>query len=177
METSHLLIIVLVVLLVILLLIIGGLVFYIFQQTKSAKNNTDKKEDSTQEILKSLINKSKEEPKKVVALCAVCEKELAEEDDLEIDKLHFCKEHYDTYIQNKWTSITNQRTTADTPEAGIYIYNFKNDMWNKEQEPCFIQCEYKIDVNNDHIETYVQLYVREEKSEELKRRLESSKNG
>ncbi len=165
------------VIVMLLLLIVFGLAAYIFFYGKA---DQDKKETPPQQILdketlKEIMSQTNKNEKKIVALCNVCETELEEQDHFEIDNLHFCKEHYNIFIKNEWSEISNQKTTADTPEAGIYIYNFQRDLWHSEKIPSFIVCEYKIDVNTDQIETYVKLNVIDKMATQLEERLKQSR--
>jgi hypothetical protein len=151
------------------------------QQSKKSKASESQEAnninvENPQKInIKEIIEETKLQSEKTVGICTVCEKTLIEDTHYEIDHLHFCKEHFEFYTKHEWVPITNQKTTADTPEAGVYIYNFKKELWEKEKEPCYIQCEYKIDVTDNHIETYVQLHVRKEKEVELRAKLDLSK--
>ena len=164
-----------------LLTIIIGLFAFIFfnkikkNQTIGTKNKIDTPVVFNKETFKELIKEAQPTDKKIAGLCGICEKELAEEDHFEIDNIHFCKEHYNLYIKNDWQEISDQRTTADTPEAGIYIYNFQRSLWQNEKVPSFIVCEYKIDVNTDQIETYVKLTVLKNMAPQLEERLNQSK--
>jgi len=181
MDTNTLLVILLVFVIFLLLLVIGGLVFYIFMQYSNQKKNdelpsTTNHTEANQPVnIKEILEEQRLQTEKTVGICSICEKTLIESTHYEIDKLHFCKDHFEYYNKHEWVPITNQRTTADTPEAGVYIYNFKKDLWEKEKEPCYIQCEYKIDVTNNQIETYVQLHVVKDKVKELKAKLDLSK--
>ncbi len=157
----------------------GGVFFYFLIRNKDKNNYTPVNDESVANFgpkdFKKLFDESRADKEPVVGLCSICEKELVKSDHFETDNLHFCKEHFQTYTENSWEQITNQLTTANTPEAGIYIYNFKQNNWSKNKEPMYIQCEYKIDVTDDHIETYVQLYVIKEKAEKLKELLEKDR--
>ncbi|EQC43284.1 hypothetical protein [Bacteriovorax sp. Seq25_V] len=179
MDSNTLIIVILLFLIFILLLVIGGIVVYLLMRNKQRKEEAPVNKESLANFgpndFKKLFEDSKKDKEPIVGLCSICEKELIKSDHFETDNLHFCKEHFQTYTENKWEQITNQLTTADTPEAGIYIYNFKQNGWEKNKEPMYIQCEYKIDVTNDHIETYVQLYVIKEKAEVLKNQLEKER--
>lgn len=178
MDTNTLLIAILLFLLIILILVIVGLVFFVFKLSKKDNSTTSPTESFIKDPateLKKIFDENRKKEQQILGLCSICEKELYKGDHFEVDHLHFCKVHFETYSANEWVSITNQRTTADTPEAGIYIYNFKKDLWEKEEEPTYILSEYKIDVVSDQIETYVQLYVIKEKEEELKKRIDKEK--
>ncbi len=151
-------------------MIIIGLGVFIFSQ----RNNKEIAQeistpDKTSQVIPPVNGKN------IVGICSICEKELNEETHFEIDSIHLCKDHYNTYIKNNWVEICNQRTTADTPEAGVYIYNFQKKLWKNEQVPSFILCEYKIDIETDNIETYVRLNVLKDMATDLKERLERNK--
>jgi len=109
------------------------------------------------------------------ATCAICEQEICEKCVRQIDNINFCSEHVTTYISNTWSPITNQKTTPDNPTDGIYIYNFKKDIWVSEEIPCYIVTDYKINMETDQIESFVQLNVRDEDVTKLKDRIEKAK--
>lgn len=180
MDNNQILIIALfsVIIFLLLTIIIGLFAFIFFNKIKKDKNEEPihtKPNVFDKETFKELVKQSQPSDKKIAGICGVCEKEIAEEDHFEIDKIHFCKEHYNIYIKNEWQEISNQRTTAETPEAGIYIYNFQKSLWKNEKIPSFIVCEYKIDVNTDQIETYVKLTVLKYMAPKLEERLNQSK--
>lgn len=172
MDTNTLLILILLFLVLVLLVAIVGLVIFVFKRSESKSLPTQQVINDPAKEFKKIFDDNRNKDKKVLGLCNMCEKELYEGDHFEVDHLHLCKEHFDHYTSNEWISITNQKTTAQTPEAGIYIYNFKQELWDKDKEACFIQCEYKIDVTTDQIETYVLLHVLKDRAAELKARLE-----
>jgi hypothetical protein len=66
-------------------------------------------------------------------------------------------------------------TTPDTPELGLYIYNFKRELWLKKSIPSFVMTHYKINIDNDYIESFIQLNVREDDVEKLILELENYK--
>ncbi|EQC50648.1 hypothetical protein [Bacteriovorax sp. DB6_IX] len=149
MDTNNLLIYLLIFVVILLLVVVGALTFFIYMQYSKEKNNSSSKTTATQAEkqslnIKEILEESKLQSEKTVGLCSICEKTLIESTHYEIDNLHFCKDHFNLYTKNEWIPITNQRTTADTPEAGVYIYNFKKELWEKSKEPCYIQCESKL---------------------------------
>jgi len=105
--------------------------------------------------------------------CSICG-QLIEEDHIKsVDSLNFCPDHYKLYKDNTWIAITNQKTSADTPDAGIYIYNFKEKLWNEKQIPSFIVTSYEIE--DDMIYSFVKLFVLESDAKNLKCQLSLSK--
>lgn len=110
-----------------------------------------------------------------VASCLICEEVFCENCLVEHESMHFCKEHFRIFANSKWTQITDVRTTPDTPEEGLFIYNFKRDIWKDKNIPTFVMTHYKINIENDFIESFVQLNVREEDVEKLSREIEKYK--
>ncbi|GAB4013080.1 MAG: hypothetical protein Fur0010_09560 [Bdellovibrio sp.] len=111
-----------------------------------------------------------------VGVCAICEQSLCESCLREWEHLNFCSEHLKTYAENKWEYITNEQTTPTTVEKSAYIYDFKRALW-KDSIPTFIVTHYKIEIENDNVESYVQLFVRTQDSQKLKLKLEDIKKG
>jgi hypothetical protein len=175
------LILAVVVCLLILIIVLVIIAFKIFNTTKEANNcgpiNISVNDDDKKALLKpnevaaGYCNFHDKEL--AVSGCAICEKLLCETCDKADDTLHFCPEHFHLYLSNKWTPITNLKTTPDNPEAGHNIYNFKGHYWNKFNIPSYIITHYRINVESDYIESYVQLFVLESEAEELKIKLEN----
>jgi hypothetical protein len=99
--------------------------------------------------------------------CLICEEVFCKDCLVDHDGLHFCKEHFRIFASSKWKQITDEKTTPDTPTESLYIYNFKHDLWSLKNVPTFIMTHYKINIENDYIESFVQLNVRAEDAEHL----------
>jgi len=180
-DTTLMIIIILLLILIIVLAVIAGLVLANYLKAN--------KSDSNSPIHRNEKNKDKElstldlgtgvcknhERRNSVGICSICEEEFCVDCLKQIDKVNLCPEHFNTFADNIWTSITNQRTTPDSPEDGVYIYNFKKFLWKEKGIPSYILNDYKIQVENDFIETYVQLHVREKDQEELSKKIERFK--
>ena len=102
-----------------------------------------------------------------VGSCLICEEVFCADCLVDHESMHFCKEHFRTYANYKWILITDTRTTPDTPEDGLYIYNFKREIWLKRNIPSFVMTHYKINIESDYIESFIQLNVREDDVEKL----------
>lgn len=102
-----------------------------------------------------------------VGSCLICEEVFCENCLSEHEGLYFCKEHFKTFANNKWRQITDVKTTPDTPIDGLYVYHFKRKIWKEEKIPCYILTHYKINLDNDFIESFIQLNVREEDADQL----------
>lgn len=110
------------------------------------------------------INHLKE---KSVGVCLICEDSFCEKCLTDHQGMSFCKEHYAIFTANEWKHITDLKTTPQNPTEGIFIYNFKRAMWKNKKIPSFILTHYKINTDLDHIESYVQLYVKKGLEEQL----------
>lgn len=102
-----------------------------------------------------------------VGACIICEDVFCEQCLINHGKLVFCKEHVEIFTKNKWKQITNERTTPDTPEDGLYIYQFKRHLWRNKQIPSFVQTHYEINIEENIIESFIRLNVLEESEKEL----------
>lgn len=110
-----------------------------------------------------------------VGSCLICEDVFCEQCLIEHDSLYFCKEHFKTFANNKWKQITDVKTTPNTPEDGLYIYHFKRHIWQDQKIPSFVLTHYKINIEEDFIESFIQLNVVEEKAEDLLGEIEKFK--
>lgn len=108
-------------------------------------------------------------------ICLICEQTFCEDCLREDENKYFCKEHFKTYTANKWSQIAEIKTTPDTPYEALNLYHFKRDKWLNKKVPSFIVTHYKIDTENDVIESYVQLNVIEKEADILEKELKNYK--
>lgn len=178
------LIFIIVFLLLLIFLLMGTMIFILFRLLAGTKNQV------TQEPLIKPIYKEpvlvevpivekyycihhKDAPS--VGSCLICEEVFCADCLVDHESMHFCKEHFRTYANHKWKQITDIRTTPDTPQDGLFIYNFKHVLWDHKNIPSFVMTHYKINIENDYIESFIQLNVREEDVEKLSLELEKYK--
>lgn len=109
------------------------------------------------------------------ATCLICEDTFCEKCLIEHDSMQFCKEHFKTFSQNRWMNITDIKTTPNAPHEALHIYHFKRKIWKEQQTPSYILTHYKINIDEDFIESFVQLFVIKDQSEHLKLELEKEK--
>ncbi|NOT79426.1 MAG: hypothetical protein HOP07_10580 [Bacteriovoracaceae bacterium] len=108
-----------------------------------------------------------------IGACLICEDVFCEKCLIESDGLCFCKDHFKTFVNNKWSQITDVKTTPATPEEGMFIYQYKRQIWRDRDIPSFVLTHYKINIEHDYIESYIQLNVITSKAEDLKMEIES----
>ena len=105
--------------------------------------------------------------------CAICEKLLCEDCNMESEKLHFCPEHYALFTENDWKLLQKVKTTPDTTEESAHLFEFKNDKWKNEKVPMYVEIHYQINIENDQIESDVALYALKDQASHLKEQLET----
>lgn len=181
-------------LLLIILTLIGVLVFVIFKlltnQNQNQKTNTEPPPAPVEDFREIALKKLKEKkPTEVsekfychnhketasVGSCLICEDVFCEKCLIEHEGLYFCREHFKIFANHKWTTITDVKTTPDNPEDGLYVWDFKRYLWKEKLLPTFVLTHYKINVENDYIESYVQLNVIDKDADELKIEIEKFK--
>lgn len=173
----------LMIIVILLLFVIAGLIVVsIFLMLNYFKRSNEqaiakpKVEDKEAEpVIESIGLCKNHEEKNSVGICAICEDEFCVDCLKQIESVNLCPEHFSIYASHTWSAITNQRTTPNDPNDGVYIYKFKQQLWKNNKTPSFILNEYKIQVENDFIETYVQLHVRDEQKEDISEQLENFK--
>lgn len=102
-----------------------------------------------------------------VATCAICEEPVCENCHKDWDGIHLCPEHFALYGQHTWLEIAEIKTTPKAPEKGHKLYHFKHKIWHEEKIPAYLVTHYKINVEGDFVESWVQLFAREEDADQL----------
>jgi len=156
-------------------MVMGALIVYlIFKLSKisPAKESVESDKVIFKKLTKgSVVEKyycSKHPDRPTVGSCLLCEDVFCEDCLVEHEGMYFCKEHFKVYAAHKWTQITDVKTTPDEPEKGLFVYDFKRKIWKDKQTPTFVLTHYKINVEGDFIESYIQLNVREEDADQLR---------
>jgi len=71
-------------------------------------------------------------------------------------------------MRHDWDEVLTLKTSTTDPEEGVRLYDVKKELFEKEDIPTYIETHYKINVDQDYIETYLVLFAIKEKTEELK---------
>lgn len=194
-NTALLLIIVTLFLLVILVGLLSVIVFKLMNQkpitgipsspapTGEAPHPDVSKTEYHPEILKRIKDLEKLRPKKAhlycpnhteepgEVTCAICERFFCKACIKPFKALHFCKEHIPLVMRHEWDEVLTIKTSTADPENGVRLYDVKKEIYEKSDIPTYIETHYKINVDQDYIETYLVLYSIREKIQELKSRL------
>ena len=176
-------------LLLLIFFLLGGMVFILFRMQFSPKNEKSTSASFESPPIAPPYTKIKGYQEAIIekffcihhqeapsaGSCLICEEVFCVDCLVDHESMHFCKEHFRTYAHYKWKQISDERTTPDTPEDGLYIYNFKRDLWLNKNIPSFVMTHYKINIENDYIESFIQLNVREDDVEKLSTELKKHK--
>jgi len=87
--------------------------------------------------------------------------------------LTFCREHLNTFLSSGWAEVFTVKSTPEQPEAGVKVVEWKNQIWENEGTPLYVETHYKINVEGDMIESWIVLFAREAEKEVVKKRLRS----
>ncbi|MFP5385447.1 MAG: hypothetical protein ACLGHN_05170 [Bacteriovoracia bacterium] len=107
-----------------------------------------------------------EEPGEVS--CAICDKLFCKSCIKPFKSLHFCKEHIPLIMRHDWDEVLTLKTSTSDPEQGVHLYEVKKKLLQDEDIPTYIETHYKINVDQDYIETYLVLFAMKEKIPLLK---------
>lgn len=185
--SDQILITLLIVLIFLVLVIVGVLIVLVWKMTK--QNQTAHQSVPTTAVASKKKNFSQTEPDPTIENCylhpeiqargvcalsshPICERCLREDDGVIVSA-----EYFRIYLENKWVPLETILTTPDTTEASAHLYDFKKELWDKNQTPTFISTHYKINVDDDFIESHVSLNVRENEHSLLYDRLQEKKTG
>jgi len=84
--------------------------------------------------------------------------------------LSFCVDHFKLLLKHQWIPIFSFEITSDQSEDGITLQSFKEMMWNKEQIPSYIVVEYRINFEQDLIESHMSYFTREQDQDLLRKK-------
>lgn len=102
-----------------------------------------------------------EEPGEVS--CAICDKIFCKACIKPFKSLHFCKEHLPLVMRHDWEEVLTIKTSTTDPENGVRLYDVKKEIFETKNIPTYIETHYKINVDQDFIETYLVLFsIKEE---------------
>lgn len=110
-----------------------------------------------------------EEPGEV--LCAICDTIFCKSCIKPYKSMHVCREHLALVMRYDWEEVLTLKTSTTDPEQGVKLYDVKKELFLKEDLPTYVETHYKINVDQDHIETYLVLFGIKENVDSLKEKL------
>lgn len=187
-NTALVLIIVTLFFLVIILGLLVLLLYKIFDKKSGLLN--PKQEENLQEYHPEILSRMKEakfaktertgifclnhpqEPGEV--MCAICDTLFCKACIKPFKTMHFCKQHLPLIMQNDWEEAFTLKTSTDDPEEGVRLYDLKKEIFVNDKIPSYVETHYKINVDQDYIETYLVLYGMKQDIEALKEKFQIS---
>jgi len=174
---------------IILVLILGLLSFLIFKLIKKSQNPLSREKVKDSNYHPAILNRM-EELKKLdtstnlfcpyhpsepgEATCAICDRFFCKSCIKPFKTLNFCKEHLPLIMKHTWEEVTTLKTSTQFPEDGVKLYDFKKDLFKNDQIPTYIETHYKINIDQDYIETYLVLFSTQETSLTVKNKLKQT---
>jgi hypothetical protein len=169
-----------------LVLILGVFGFFIYRLIKDQKKKSEEAPKPVQEYHPAALERLKEaqkfklkradlfcpnhpdEPGEVT--CGICDKLYCHNCIKPFKSLHFCREHLPLVMNNQWEEVMTVKTSTQDPEHGVRVYELKKDIFEKEDIPTYVETHYKINIDQDHIETYLVIFAMKEQLDAMKAR-------
>lgn len=104
--------------------------------------------------------------------CAICGKFFCKACLRPFKTMHFCKEHLGLVMKNEWEEVVTIKSSTEDPEAGVKLIETKQKWWDQDQLPTYIETHYKINIDDDYIETYLVLFSTKEQLAEVKQKVD-----
>jgi hypothetical protein len=172
--------------LVIILGFLSVLIFKLFFKKNNGIDTTSKEEDKNNKYHPEIISRMKsmkdqnhisnlfcpihhQEPGEVV--CAICDQFFCKNCIKPYKTLHFCKEHLPLIMREEWKEVTTLKTSTEFPEEGVKLYEVKKMVFKEKNIPSYIETHYKINIDQDFIETYLVLYTTKENLDFFKKQI------
>lgn len=115
-----------------------------------------------------------EEPGETV--CAICDKLFCRSCIKPFKTMHFCKEHLPLIMKYDWDEVLTLKTSTQDPEQGVRLFDAKKEIFQNDDIPTYVETHYKINVDQDYIETYLVLYAQKESVEIIREKFLSKIN-
>lgn len=110
-----------------------------------------------------------DEPGEVV--CGVCDTLFCKACVKPFKSMYLCKEHLPLVMRHDWKEILTLKTSTTDPERGVKLYDVKKELYQRENITTYVETHYKINVDQDYIETYLVLFGTAEEEASLKEKL------
>lgn len=186
-QTALILIIATLLLLVIIVGLLTILIFKMFRQGRPVAE-APQPEVSKPELHPAIVARMKDlekvKPKRAElfcpnhseepgeTMCAICDKIFCKACIKPFKSLHFCKEHLPLIMRHDWEEVVTVKTSTHDPEQGVRLYDVKKEIFEKENIPTYVETHYKINVDQDYIETYLVVYGQKEELIQTKKKFE-----
>lgn len=95
-------------------------------------------------------------------MCSICDKIYCRACIKPFKSLYFCKEHLPLIMRYDWDEVLTIKTSTQDPEQGVRLYDVKKEIFEQDDIPTYVETHYKINVDQDYIETYLVLFAQKE---------------
>jgi hypothetical protein len=103
--------------------------------------------------------------------CAICDHLFCRICIKPFKSMHVCQEHIGLLLKHEWKEILTLKTSTSDPEEGVRLYDLKKKLLEESQLPTYVETHYKINVDDDHIETYLVLFCTQAQADEIRQQL------
>ena len=100
--------------------------------------------------------------------CAICDDYFCSTCLKPFKNLQYCKDHFSLIMRFEWQEILTLKTSSSNPEEGVLLYDLKKGFYQSMNKPSYIETHYKINIDQDYIETYLVVFGRFEDVDDLK---------
>ena len=104
-------------------------------------------------------------------MCAICDKIFCKACIKPFKSLHLCKEHLPLIMRFDWDEVVTIKTSTQDPEQGVRLYDVKKEIFEEDDIPTYVETHYKINVDQDYIETYLVLFAQLELIERVREKI------
>lgn len=106
-------------------------------------------------------------------MCSICDKIYCRACIKPFKSLHFCKEHLPLIMRYDWDEVLTIKTSTQDPEQGVRLYDVKKEIFENDDIPTYVETHYKINVDQDFIETYLVLFAQKESIEMVREKIQN----
>lgn len=174
-------------LLVVILGVFGFFIYRLIRDQRLSKNKDPEKTEDSSEYHPAILERIREakrikakradlfcpnhpdEPGEVS--CGICDKIFCDSCIKPFKSLHFCREHLPLVMNNQWEEVVTVKTSTQDPENGVRIYDIKKEIFEKDELPSYVETHYKINIDQDHIETYLVVFAMSGQVEVIKEKM------
>ena len=75
-----------------------------------------------------------------------------------------------------WDEVLTLKTSTQDPEQGVRLFDAKKEIFQNDDIPTYVETHYKINVDQDYIETYLVLYAQKDSIEIIREKFLSKIN-
>lgn len=174
---------------ILLIIVLGVFGYFIYRLIKQQQNKTETPVDvlPVKDLHPGIVDRikgiEKSKPKRTElfcpnhpdepgeATCSVCDHLFCKACIRPFKSMHLCKEHLPLIMKNDWEEVLTLKTSTEDPEQGVKLYDVKKILFREQNIPMYIETHYKINVDQDYVETYLVLFAMKQEMSQVKEKL------